>query len=449
MDIFRASAGVVDLEPQAGCWLTGFAARPYPSNGQHDPILARAVLLDDGNTRIAIVACDLIGIDAKTVASLRLRIAERSGGNIPAGNILFSCTHTHAAPASMRFRGVLGFVNEAWWAAAQEKIVALVAGLHASLAPAQFAFATTTVDGLSFNRQDQSHPIDKTLSCIAIDALDNMPIATLINYAVHPVTLSYGNLKLSGDVPGHAAMRLQALRGGNATLYLQGACGDVNPASDLRNGWGNGTFEDVASAGDALARAAHEALRSAPRMTEVKLNAAQAQVELPLDPPPSMSEIDALFAQFEADLRKARDDGHLANEGIAIAGLRWAGELKGALLNNTLPSTHKIEAWCAAINDVRIAAVPLEPYSDIGLDWKRDIAPLRGMFLGYSNGLLGYCAADWAKVQGGYGPNDACRWFPEQLTAIGAGAAQRVTQACVELAATTKNPDRFSETCQD
>jgi hypothetical protein len=208
----------------------------------------------------------------------------------------------------------------------------------------------------------------------------------------------------------------------------------VNPASDLRKGWGNGTFEDVASAGDALAQAAYDALQHAPRASQVKLNAAQAQVELPLDPPPTLSEVDALFAQFETDLRKARDENHLVNEGIAVAGLRWAGELKGALLNNTLPLTHTIETWCCAINEVRIAAVPLEPYSDIGLDFKRDIAPLQGLFLGYSNGLLGYCATDWAKAQGGYGPNDACRWFPEQFTAIGAGAARRVTDACTTLA---------------
>lgn len=434
MSNFHAAAGMVDLEPHSGSWLTGFAARPYPSDGQHDPILARAVLFDDGATRIAIIACDLIGIDAKTISSLRLRIDESTNGRIPAGNILFSCTHTHSAPATLRFRGVLGFVNEHWWMAAQEKIVTLVAGLDASLTPAQIAFATTTVDGISFNRQDQNHPIDKTLSCIAIDTPEGKSIATVINYAVHPVTLSYSNLKLSGDVPGHATMRLQALRGGDAALYLQGACGDVNPASDLRSGWGNGTFEDVASAGEALAFAAHEALANAARTSTVQLRAAQQQVILPLDPPPSMAEMDALFAQFQTDLSQAREDGHLVNEGIAVAGLRWAGELKGALLNNTLPSTHTIEAWCAAINDWRIAAVPLEPYSDIGLHFKRDIQPLQGMFLGYSNGLLGYCAADWAKAQGGYGPNEACRWFPEQLTAIGYGAAQRVTNASVELA---------------
>jgi len=45
-----ALAGKVDLAPAAGSWMTGFAARVHPATGMHDPIMARAVLLDDGGT---------------------------------------------------------------------------------------------------------------------------------------------------------------------------------------------------------------------------------------------------------------------------------------------------------------------------------------------------------------------------------------------------------------
>jgi hypothetical protein len=431
---FRAASGAVDLEPLAGSWLTGFAARPIPSDGQLDPILARAALLDDGNCAIAIVACDLIGIDARTVASLRSRIADRC--SIPAGHIVISCTHTHSAPATLRFRGVLGNVNQAWWATAQEKIVSLVAGLEAELRPAALALASTVVDGIGYNRQDRRHPIDTELACIAIDdvgAGEPMRLATLVNYAVHPVTLSHGNLKLSGDIPGATTAQLSAMCGG-VGLYLQGACGDVNPASDLRAGWGNGTVADVAAAGERLAQAACEAMTSARWTTQVRLNTARREIDLPLDPPPSPAQVDALIAQFEADLRRARAEGHLVNEGIALVWLRWAAELKGAQTNGVLPAAHAIEIWAAAINDLRLAAAPLEPYADIGLGFKRDVRPCSGMFLGYANGLLGYCATDWAKEQGGYGPDEACRWFPEQLTAIGRGAAQRVAEASAALA---------------
>jgi hypothetical protein len=273
------------------------------------------------------------------------------------------------------------------------------------------------------------------LICIGINAVDgNRPIATLINYALHPVTLSYSNLKLSGDVPGSATARLQALRGGGATLYLQGACGDVNPISDLRTGWGNGTVEDVAHVGERLAQAAHAALQRAMPTTDVHLNATHGTVNLPLDPPPAPAQLDNIIARFEADLRHSRAEGHLVNEGIALAWLRWAAELKGALANNAVPTSQAIEVWAAAINDLRIAAVPLESYSDIGLDFKRSMRPHTGIFLGYANGLLGYCATDWAKAQGGYGPDEACRWFPQQLTAVGYGAAQRVVDTSTALA---------------
>ena len=430
MAAFRASAASVDLEPKPGCWLTGFGARIYPSDGQHDPIMARAVLLDDGATQIVIVACDLIGISAQEIATLRKRMAEHS--RIPAMNIVISCTHTHSAPATLRFRGVLGYVNERWWATAQDKLVELVASLEAQLRPAQLSHASTQVEGISYNRQDQAHLIDTELMAVAIDDVDGRAIATLVNYAVHPVTLSFGNLKLSGDVPGATAQELEVRRGGVA-LYLQGACGDVNPSTDLMTGWGNGTFEDVADMSRQLAEAAQLCLFNAPVMDSLNLGVAYATVDLPLDAVPTAEQVDALFASFSKDLATARQARNLTNETTALSLLRWAGELKGAILNGTLPASTPIEVWTAAIGDLRLMAVPLEPYSDIALEFKKAVRPLSGMVLGYSNGLLGYCAADWAKDQGGYGPDEACRWFPEQLTAVGYGAAQRVVEAGVRL----------------
>ena len=430
MTPFRAAAASVDLVPQPGCWLTGFGARIYPSDGQHDPIMARAVLLDDGVTPLVIVACDLIGISAQEIAVLRKRMVEQS--RVPAMNIVISCSHTHSAPATLRFRGVLGYVNERWWAAAQDKLVALVAGLEAQLRPAHMSHASTQVEGLSYNRQDQAHPIDTELMAVAIDDVDGHAIATLVNFAVHPVTMSFGNLKLSGDVPGAVALELEERRGGVA-LYLQGACGDVNPSTDLMTGWGNGTFEDVADMSRQLAEAAHVCLFNAPVLDSPKLGVAHATVDLPLDAPPAADQVDALFASFAQDMATARQARNLTNETTALSLLRWAGELKGAILNGTLPATTPIEVWTAAIGDLRLMAVPLEPYSDMALEFKKAVLPLRGMVLGYSNGLLGYCASDWAKDQGGYGPDEACRWFPEQLTAVGYGAAQRVVEAGVGL----------------
>lgn len=111
--------------------------------------------------------------------------------------------------------------------------------------------------------------------------------------------------------------------------------------------------------------------------------------------------------------------------------MRWSAELRAALVTKTLPREQALTLWTASINDLRLLAVPLEPYSDIALDFKRLVLPERGCVVGYANGLIGYCASDWAKAQGGYGPDEASRWFPEQLLPIGCGAVDRIVRAAM------------------
>ena len=424
MNPLRAAAAAIDLAPPAGSWLTGFAFRISPSEGQHDSVMARALLLDDGTARLLIIACDLIGIDAHTVNDLRTHIAART--NIAPAAILIACTHTHSAPATMRFRGVLGYVNERWWKQAQQRIVDLACALPQQLRPARMAFTSTDVQGISYNRQDRTRPHDTELLTLAVDGIDGAAIATLLNYAIHPVTLSHSNLQISGDVPARACETVATMRGGVA-LYLQGACGDVNPSSDLNNGWGTGTFEDVARVGDILANAAIGSLANAQWKTEVPLAFESEMLELPLEPAPSPAEMNAIFSAIDDELHAARAAGDAGRESWQLGYMRWSGELKGAMMNNRVPTTHAIEIWRGRIGTLHIAAAPIEPYSDIGLEYKRTLRPHIGMFIGYANGLLGYCATDWAKDQGGYGPYESCRWFPEQLTPIGRGAAQLVT----------------------
>jgi neutral ceramidase len=262
MATLRAAAGQVDLETPVGSWMSGFAARIEPSSGMHDPIMARAVLLDDRNAALAIVSCDLVGFTTDAVARMRGRIEAATGGAIRAAQVLIACTHTHSGPASMPFRGVMGHVDGPWLQAATRKIVDLVAGLVPNLAPARVASASTVVAGVGHNRQDASRPIDDRLGVIAVDADDGPAIATLLNYATHAVVLGPDNLLISADYPGEVARCVSESRGGIG-LFLQGACGDADPAVYRDRGWGTGTFDDAREIGERLAEAAGAGLRGA------------------------------------------------------------------------------------------------------------------------------------------------------------------------------------------
>ena len=423
--MFKASAAQVDLQPPVGSWMTGFAARIAPTTGLHDPIMARAVLLDDGRTRLVLVTCDLIGFTPVTIADMRHSIARKT--SIPAVNVLISCTHTHSGPTSMPFRGVMGHIDTEWLAEAQRKIVELVAGLPAGLKPAQFAHASTAVSNVSYNRQDQAHAVDEELHAIAIDAVEGGAIATIVNFGVHPVVLGPGNLLFSADYPGEVARSL-AERHGGIGLYLQGTCGDIDPAVYRDRGWGSGTFDDTRSIGELLAGAALDALNVAPRTTEVTLRVSGKMLEVPLDESPSPEALAELIAGFEADRHNAAAAGNTMDEWIAAAMLEWGHELQQAVSAGTVQRVLPSELFVAAINDVRIIGVPFETYTDIGLHVKHNLQPLTVMFAGYANGLYGYLPTAWAKDQGGYGPDHSCRWFPRLLTAVGYGADELIVK---------------------
>ncbi len=431
MGTFKASAGKVDLAPPVGVWMSGFGARLDPSEGIHDPVMARAVLLDDSQTQLAIVSVDILGFSTEQVAIMRRRIA--SNCSIPSANILISTTHTHSGPATVPLLGVLGIVDEKWVATALDKVVDLVSSLPSQLKPAQIGYGSKVVPGLGYNRENRDQPHDEELGALAINANDGMPIATLVNYSLHPVILGPSNRHMSGDFAGELARHLDRGRGGT-TLFLQGSCGDVDPDVFSQRGWGQGGFDDTIEMGEILSHAAADALEGALLTGEVKLGVKSNIIDIPMDPPPSADELAAIKAEFESSYQTSSADP--ADRGGKItwkAMIDWVNELSDAINTNTVPKTLPVEVFTASINEYRLVGVPFEPFSDIGLTIKRNLKPCKTMFIGYANGCYGYVTTTWAKNKGGYGPSSSYRWY-RLLTPVGFGADELLIQESVRLA---------------
>jgi neutral ceramidase len=422
---FAASAGFIDLQPPVGMWMSGYAARVFPSVGQHDPITARALLMDDGAARVAIISCDLISFERETVEDLRARINERTG--IPERNIVVACTHTHSGPSSMPFRGVLGNVDREWLARVKTRIVDLVCSLPEKLQASEFRYAQTNVPGIGRNRQDGSRGIDDQATIIGIDTLDGSPIATVLNFGCHAVVLGADNILYSADYPGAAVRRIESARGG-VGLFLQGTIGDVNPAA------GHGSFDLVDQVGTALADGALPALESAQGTRDVTLGAASGIMDCPLEPAPSLAELDAYEAAQHVELAKARTAGDRIMEGIADAMLDWASSARAAVESGNVSATTPAEIGIVRINDLLLVTAPFELYSDIGIAIKQALRPWKAAYVGVANGHLGYLATGWAKDQGGYGPCDAYKWSVNVVTGTDRSAGPVLVAKASELA---------------
>ena len=426
-----ASSGKADLAPPAGCWLAGYAARVEPSVALHDPIGARAVLLDDGISRLAMVSCDLIGFSPRTDAELRRRIA--AAASIPAEGVLICCTHTHSSPASMALSGVMGKVDLAWSEAAGERIVKLVAGLADKLVPARLAHAGATVGGIGYNRQDRNRPFNEELGVVAVQAPDGAPIATLINYHTHAVVLGADNLLISADFPGAATVCLEKLRGGVA-MYIQGSCGDVDPiAATQRRSYAD-IFGEVERIGRRLAEAAAEALRGAAFSDSPRICVAAKEIAVPLAALPSAGEIAAAEEKHLAMIHDARAKANKAMESWAAITLDRLAEQKKAMAMGNAPTSIPARLTVAAVGDLRVVAMPFETYGDVAAAIGQSLRPSRTIFAGYANGLYGYVYPAWAWRQGGYGPAESHRCFPDLLTPIAQGADELLIQAVGTLA---------------
>lgn len=221
----RAGGSEVVITPPVGTWLEGYGARTSGSVGVHDDLHARAIVVDDGTSRAAIVSCDLIGVDRHQTAAVRELVAAAT--DIPMSHIMVAATHTHAGPRAMHrqddtplrdvlSRTIAGAVTQAW--RSRQPVVLKAGG--------------GSVDSVSLNRRDPAGPIDDALQVILFDAPrhTDTPVASIMNFACHPTVLYHTNMEISADYPGYALDTVTSVTGAPVSLFLNGACGDVNPA---------------------------------------------------------------------------------------------------------------------------------------------------------------------------------------------------------------------------
>jgi len=291
------------ITPPIGIPMVGFAGRG-PSEGVHDDLTATALVLAAGEQRAAIVALDLLYLHDDLVERLRRAIAART--EVPAAHILLACSHTHYGPVldPARNGGDSPLVP-----CYVEHLVHTVAGISAAaaarLAPCRLATGRAHVriginrrqrfpDGRIWLGQNPDGPIDPEVRVLRLDGEDGQPLAVLLNYACHPVSLGSQVRLLSADFPAWARQVLEQLVGGTV-LFIQGAAGNINPLL-MGPDW-----EHPRRLGYTLgAAAAQAALWAEPRQA-VPLRVTRSVLDLPALLPESVEAGRRLGEQLEAE----------------------------------------------------------------------------------------------------------------------------------------------------
>jgi hypothetical protein len=235
-------AGVAkeDITPSAtdGVMVTGHRRKVF---GVRDPLRAGVLVLDDGETKAAIVTLDTIGAWDEMVKLARERIEKLAG--IPAANIMIAASHNHSGPA---------FDAESLWG--RELVDKLGTAAMQATKDSRSVTIGYGEDRIGFNinrrkvingravvRLNPEGPNDQRVKVLRFDDGRSLtPLAVVMHAVCHPCFFTWGDKgsqpypngypKMSADFPGEAQTFVEMCYGDQtSSLFLQGCAGDIRP----------------------------------------------------------------------------------------------------------------------------------------------------------------------------------------------------------------------------
>lgn len=236
----RAGVAKVDITPDVsqGLDVVGHRRKVFKVR---DPLRAGVLVLDDGETKAAIVTLDTIGAWDEMVLLARERIQQLT--SIPAANIMITASHNHSGP---------GFNREsAWGRDLIEKLGIAAKNATATMRPVsvgydedQIGFGINrrkVIDGRAVVRLNPDGPNDPRVKVLRFDDGTSLtPLAVIMHAVCHPCFFTWGDKgtipypngypKLSADFPGEAQSFVEMVYGDKtSSLFLQGCAGDIRP----------------------------------------------------------------------------------------------------------------------------------------------------------------------------------------------------------------------------
>ncbi|EEF63033.1 hypothetical protein [Pedosphaera parvula] len=221
----KVGTAQINISPQPGIDLAGFAVRAQPCQRVLDPLWVRVLYLEEGAEKLLWIHGDVLAFDDTTVSHLRDWVVKELG--IPATKVVVAATHTHSGPATIQLTGCgkvdAGYVvwlqdkfREAVWVAVEN-----IETCHLMSTEGECRLGVDRLNS-AFNHTDPR------VGAFGWRRKDGSYKAVMLSYSMHPVSLK--EPLASGDWPGETARFLTAaLPGRPVVIVSSGACGNINP----------------------------------------------------------------------------------------------------------------------------------------------------------------------------------------------------------------------------
>lgn len=335
--------------------LAGFSRRGgRPAEGFHDPVGVRALVLEDMDTRLIIVSCDLLVVNELLYQAVREGINQRIVQDKET-MLFLAATHTHSGPGAYGKRFLeklsMGHYDPQVFKALSEQIIETIEAAARSLAPVRMAYGQDKTEGLVRNRVSEEGEVDSEIGVAAfrVEGKD-APLAVLINFSAHPTTLGAWNMRLSADYPGVACRAIEEAWPSTVCLFLVGAVGDQAP---VKRGQ---AYEPAQRLGSELADTAIALIRK------------------------------GSFQDIQ-DVRTQNLDFTLNPARVRLGNIQLPQWISARLVDDDATLS------VAAIGPLIVAGVPCDMTAELGRRFKESVREKKkqAMLVGFVNDYIGYC----------------------------------------------------------
>ncbi|MDZ4797376.1 MAG: neutral/alkaline non-lysosomal ceramidase N-terminal domain-containing protein [Bryobacteraceae bacterium] len=433
----RVGRAAVVITPEAGVPLAGYYSTRF-ANGVHDDLQAKAIVIATGDRRVALVACDLIGLPPAVLEEARRIAAAKSG--IPEGNIMISATHTHTGPLMMgggardaAYGGTLPAAQK-YLSELPSKIAESITSAVHDLQPAKMSAGRGQETSISFNRRffmkdgsvgwnagklnpnivRPAGPVDPDVSVLYFEnASTGEALATYVNFALHLDTV--GGQEISADYPATLSSILSKVKGPRMlTVFTNAACGNINhiDVSTKRPQKGN---EEAAQIGTVLAG---EVIKTYARLEPAAPVTANVRSRTLALPPAAIQ---------SGDQARARQIATSLESGGKATFLDTVFAYKVLDVVDRKGKAYDAEVQVVALTrDIAIVALPGEIFTELGMAIKKSSPFPMTIVVELAHGPTTYFPNEAAVPQGNY----------EVVTSrVAAGSGERLVDAAQKLLA--------------
>ncbi len=428
----HVGAATANITPKLGTHMQGYFS-DRQADEVADELYAKAIVLQNDETALAVVVCDIIGTYQHYLDAAKARAAELTG--IPQANIFISCTHTHYGPNTLELAHLPHEAEYTAWA--MDKVGDAVKLACNRLEPARMGHASGSCPEETHNRrwhmQDgtvrmnpgymspervrPAGPTDPEVAIAVFISEQDRPLAALCNYSLHYVG-SAAATAISANYFGAFSRALQRMAGGDfVAIMANGCCGDINNGDWTRPQppmpHPHYQVERVGKVVAARAYGAWQQIRDYDPAPVLRAATEMVDFRRRESTPEELA---------EAKLRyEKRDELELTEWVYALEALKVAEE----------PLVRPTPVMALRLGDLGIVGVPGEMFVDYGLQIKARSPFARTMSIELANDFVGYCPTDIALEEGSY-ETRLCRWgkcapgTEQQMVEAGVGLLSRL-----------------------